>query len=45
MSIVWPGALSDEAELECYKYFDKNIRALPKDSNEKNRSESRRFSR
>jgi hypothetical protein len=25
--------LSDEAELEAYEYFNKNIRPLPKDSN------------
>ena len=31
----YPGSLSDEAELECYKYFDKNIRSLPKDSSGK----------
>jgi hypothetical protein len=28
-----PWTLSDEAEMEAYKYFDKNIRPLPKDSN------------
>ncbi len=30
-----PNDISNEAEAECYEYFDKNIRPLPKDNNGK----------
>ena len=30
-----PTALRDEAEVQAYKYFDENIRELPKNSDEK----------